>query len=74
MEQILLGNIDYLAIWKWNNNPSGIVYEGKEVSYKILGLINARDALEALDPHFRGKSDLSGRIGARFFIDGLHPA
>ena len=47
LTQIRKGITKHLPIWEWaNNNRYQELYEGMEVSYRILGIVDAKKVLE----------------------------
>lgn len=47
-EQVLIGNIDYFLIWKWTEAWSEPLVEHMDYSYEILGMVDAKKAIDAL--------------------------
>ena len=58
VKQVGLGNIDYFLIWKWTEAWSEPLVEHMDYSYEILGMVDAKKAINALFhsnkhlPHF----------------------
>ena len=57
-KQVLIGNINYFLIWKWTEAWSEPLVEHMDYSYEILGMVDAKKAINALFhsnkhlPHF----------------------
>ena len=47
-EQVLKGKIDYFLIWKWTEAWTEPLVEYIDYSYEILGMVDAKKALNAL--------------------------
>lgn len=46
LEQIRKGIVKYIVVWEWvNNNQWEELHEGIEVSYRILGIVDAKKVL-----------------------------
>lgn len=52
--QIKFGPVTHICVWKWfNNNIHEELFEGKTVGYELLGLVDAKKALELLNEKMR---------------------
>ena len=48
VEQVLKGNINYFAVWKWVIPWEIPLKANQETQYEILGLVDAKEAINAL--------------------------